>query len=142
MIARRKDAIDGRYPILDAIARHAEQSYPFECCGIVTADREVIPLDNAAAMRQRRFVFCPTRFARIIRERGLLGVYHSHVECEPTPSQADLDGFSYIGKYYFIASVFKADGGYCREVRTFRLLDKPRGFVRLLNLELLNAEQS
>ncbi len=100
----------------DAIARHAEADHPEECCGLLlgTLDeergkvvRDLLPISNAreADARRNRFLIGPMemlRGERHARELGLdvVGIYHSHPDVAPVPSQFDLDHawpvYSYI----------------------------------------------
>jgi proteasome lid subunit RPN8/RPN11 len=87
-----------------AMLLHAERTYPNECCGamlgritgakkIVT---EVLPLDNAFTGEKRhRYELRPQDLLaadRAARARGLdlVGIFHSHPDCNAYFSQADL----------------------------------------------------
>jgi proteasome lid subunit RPN8/RPN11 len=91
--------------ILDAIRRHAAETYPDECCGaligqagegapsVVTA----VPLPNQTEEGpRRRFLVRPDDYRQAeenARASGaeLLGFYHSHPDHPARPSQYDLD---------------------------------------------------
>ncbi|MCC6164391.1 MAG: M67 family metallopeptidase [Acidobacteria bacterium] len=89
-----------------AIAAHARDDYPDECCGLLLGtfsgdDRTVMavePLGNARedAARHHRFLIGPDEMRRAdsdARARGLdiVGIYHSHPDCPAVPSQYDID---------------------------------------------------
>ena len=90
---------------LDAIRRHAESTYPEECCGVLLGrvEREnrcveaALPLPNGRReARTRRFSIgaAEYRAAEAAAEgRGLvlLGFYHSHPDHPARPSQYDLE---------------------------------------------------
>ena len=99
--------------VLDAIAAHARQASPQECCGLLigTSDRigEAVPTRNAAADPVRRYEISPVDyFAQIRRCRAMasesalavIGVYHSHPYGPPEPSATDLanafEGFLFV----------------------------------------------
>jgi proteasome lid subunit RPN8/RPN11 len=83
---------------------HAQQTYPNECCGAMlgsAADgvkqvREILPLENAFEGAQAaRYELRPEDLLaadRAARERRmeLIGIYHSHPDCDAYFSQTDL----------------------------------------------------
>ena len=88
---------------LEAVAVHARETAPRECCGLLlgTADRilESVRTQNIAASPDR-FEVDPKdhiQIRRQARERGLIvaGVYHSHPHSAPYPSATDLAESSY-----------------------------------------------
>jgi proteasome lid subunit RPN8/RPN11 len=123
--------------VLDAIVRHARESAPEECCGLLLgrgdAIVEAIRARNVADDPATRFLIDPAdHFAarRIARERGLevVGFYHSHPSSPPEPSARDVAEFSYAGHLYAIVSL----RGEPAEVGLFRLIDgnfQPVSFV-------------
>lgn len=101
---------------LNEIRRHAEQDYPYECCGLLIgrfaeAGRKVVTetysISNAReeAAKRNRFLIQPEELMRgekYARERRLdvVGFYHSHPDHPAVPSQYDLEHawptYSYI----------------------------------------------
>ncbi len=89
--------------VLDAIRRHAAETYPDECCGALIGDesvqsvKSVVPLVNATEEGpRRRFLVRPADYrAAEARARAsgaqLLGFYHSHPDHPARPSEYDLD---------------------------------------------------
>lgn len=81
--------------------RHAEEAYPRECCGAFLGKAgEVtlaIPLKNVYAGSQAdRFEIAPVDLIRVEREARaqgveLLGIYHSHPDCDAYFSKTDLE---------------------------------------------------
>src|SRR5579863_5254721 len=83
---------------------HGEATYPNECCGAmlgsIDGDRKTVRvslrLDNAAAGSQRAYYELRPedllRADREARERkmDLIGIYHSHPDCDAYFSQTDL----------------------------------------------------
>ena len=94
----------------DAMVSHAEATFPKECCGVmVGADglvQQAVPLLNTYTGSQEDFfVMDPKDLHRVdreARERGLdvLGVFHSHPNCDAYFSKRDLEHscpwFSYV----------------------------------------------
>lgn len=102
---------------LDAIRRHAAETYPDECCGAligrstestesVLSVKSVVPLPNTTGEGPRtRFLVRPADYQHAeasARAAGaeLVGFYHSHPDHPARPSQHDLDqawpNFSYL----------------------------------------------
>jgi proteasome lid subunit RPN8/RPN11 len=83
---------------------HAERIYPNECCGAMLgyikggkkSVTEAIPIENAYAGEQaQRYELRPEDLLaadRAARERGLdvIGIFHSHPDCDAYFSQTDL----------------------------------------------------
>lgn len=78
---------------VDALAEHAEQAYPDECCGLVVrrADGQAVywPCRNAAPEPGRQFVIEPRDWAAAEDAGELLAVCHSHPNASANPSTAD-----------------------------------------------------
>ena len=82
---------------------HAEATYPDECCGAMLGTTEdakrvtiALPLANASSGSQRaRYELRPEDLLhadREARQRGLdlIGIYHSHPDCDAYFSETDL----------------------------------------------------
>lgn len=84
-----------------AVRAHAEQTYPRECCGALLGRgneiTQAVPLENVYAGSQAdRFEIRPADLVRLERESRaegleLLGIYHSHPDCDAYFSQTDLE---------------------------------------------------
>jgi proteasome lid subunit RPN8/RPN11 len=99
--------------VLSAVAAHAREASPAECCGVLlgAADRifETVRARNLSD-DPNRFVIDPQDHIaarRDARVRGLqvVGFYHSHPHSEPSPSAADIAEASYDGCLYLIVSL-------------------------------------
>jgi proteasome lid subunit RPN8/RPN11 len=101
---------------LKQIYAHAKEIYPVECCGfllggfdnggLVSQVRRAI---NQNSERTDRFIISAEEFAEVqfaADEAGLdiIGIYHSHPDWPPIPSQTDMDS-AWEDIYYLIASV-------------------------------------
>ncbi len=87
-----------------AMVLHARQTYPNECCGAmlgvigdgVKTVHEALPLENAFAGAQAaRYELRPEDLLaadRVARARNmdLIGIYHSHPDCDAYFSETDL----------------------------------------------------
>jgi proteasome lid subunit RPN8/RPN11 len=94
----------------DTMVSHAEKTFPKECCGVMLGldgvVREAVPLPNTYTGPQEDFfVMDPKDLNRVDqegREKGLevLGVFHSHPDCDAYFSKRDLANscswFSYL----------------------------------------------
>jgi len=107
---------------LDTIKRHGEQSYPYECCGLLLGKMsggiktlaDTLPISNSREdeARHNRYLISPDEFLkaqRLARGRGLdiIGCYHSHPDHPARPSGFDLDHATFPGDSFIIASVAK-----------------------------------
>ena len=94
----------------DTMVSHAEQTFPKECCGVMVGSdgvvAEAVPLPNTYTGPQEDFyVIDPLDLHRVdqaAHEKGLdvLGVFHSHPDCDAYFSKRDLSNscpwFSYV----------------------------------------------
>jgi proteasome lid subunit RPN8/RPN11 len=83
---------------------HAREAYPFECCGAMLGAveagrkvvREALPLENAFdGVQATRYQLRPEDLLAAdaaARQRGmdLIGIYHSHPDCDAYFSETDL----------------------------------------------------
>lgn len=129
--------------LVEEIRRHAEATYPEECCGFLVGretpseagdgrriDR-VVPMENRMeGARRRRFVIPPDelrRFEASLEGSGdlLVGFYHSHPDHPAVPSLFDQDHawpwYSYL--------VLAVDGGRAGELGAFELSAEDRRFA-------------
>ena len=129
-----------RQAVLDAIAAHARDEGPRECCGLLVCHGgvivEAVRAANLAAEPQRRYELSPVdHLAAIKRCRELtstgagtfevVGVYHSHPRTAPAPSPTDLEqGLEEF--LYVIAG--PVDASAPLDIRGYRF--RPGGFDR------------
>ncbi|HEV2688551.1 MAG TPA: M67 family metallopeptidase [Bryobacteraceae bacterium] len=97
-------------PAWDTMVSHAEKTFPKECCGVMLGSdgvvREAVALDNVYSGPQEDFfVMDPQDLHRVdaqVRQKGMevLGVFHSHPNCDAYFSRRDLENscswFSYV----------------------------------------------
>ena len=120
------------------IVRHARESAPDECCGMLLGRGgeivEAVRARNIAETPATRFLIDPADHIsgrRAARERGLdvVGFYHSHPHSAAEPSATDFADFSYPDHLYAIVSLlaeppevalFRFQGGAFRLVRAIR----------------------
>jgi proteasome lid subunit RPN8/RPN11 len=132
--------------ILQSIHDHAERSYPEEGAGILlgvdAGDRRdvrmILPFDNQfdVGERSRRYLITPENMlqAEQLAERedlDVVGVFHSHPDHPPRPSDFDLQ-WALPWYSYLITSV---RGGEAEETRGWQLEgDRSRMFEQEINL--------
>jgi proteasome lid subunit RPN8/RPN11 len=104
-----------------AIRQHGEETYPYECCGVLLGNvdddvRVVTSVVRCGNTRtdsaHNRYNIDPRELVRIQREgreRGedIVGFYHSHPDHPAEWSQTDLAEAHWIGCSYVITSVAK-----------------------------------
>jgi len=120
--------------VVEAIRRHARETYPHECCGALigrdNAALEALALPNTTEEGpRRRFLVRPADYRaaeRRARDRGaeLLGFYHSHPDHPARPSQYDLD-HAWPVFAYVIVSVRQGEPG---DMTSWRLRDDRSAF--------------
>jgi proteasome lid subunit RPN8/RPN11 len=110
---------------LHKIYAQAEDTYPYECCGILIgkkigekSEKEKIvhyiyPVNNCAdkSCREEHFEICPDAFlyAELIAAKNgleIVGIYHSHNDCEAYASEED-EKYAIADTSYVIASVYE-----------------------------------
>jgi proteasome lid subunit RPN8/RPN11 len=103
----------------DAIRRHGEETYPYECCGVLLGHAEENAnrvLDTVRAENTRtdsahnRYQIAPQQLIRIQREArakqlDIVGFYHSHPDHPAQWSKTDLAEAHWFGCSYVITSV-------------------------------------
>ncbi|MGA3315602.1 MAG: M67 family metallopeptidase [Candidatus Korobacteraceae bacterium] len=121
-----------RQPIYDEIRRHGEETYPYECCGVLLGRAEGATRTVSASVRCRnmrtdsasdRYEIDPVEAVRIQRDartRGLdiIGFYHSHPDHPAYWSPTDLEEAYWLGCSYVITSI---ENGQARLTRSFAL---------------------
>lgn len=139
--------------VAQAIAAHAEATYPDECVGLLlgyltdTHKRVVAayPVENRwegqvtlaetdnAESRRDRFYLDPRDYLRADRAaqaQGLdvVGCYHSHPDHPAHPSGRDLVGAQGIGGSSFAFVIQRVDQGVATELKSWLLLDDTSAF--------------
>ena len=127
----------------DQIRRHGEETYPHECCGILTGE---INADGSKQVRvvvkccnthddpsQSWYQIDPRQLARTQREayerdEDVIGFYHSHPDDDAMWSASDLEEAHWIGCSYLITSVQQGKAG---QTNSFELTGdgSSKGFV-------------
>lgn len=118
----------------EQIRRHAEATYPHECCGVFTGIpaagglkrvSRVIACNNASSDKPERwYEISPRDLARIQREahengQDILGFYHSHPDAPARWSASDLAEAHWPGCSYVITSV---ERGKAQQTNSFELV--------------------
>ena len=131
----------------DQLSRHGEETYPFECCGVLLGQftgqdrvvQEVIRCGNTRADRpQDRYHIDPKELIRIqrqatARDRDIVGFYHSHPDHPARWSQTDLAEAHWMGCSYVITSV---ERGQAHDTNAFVLLGDTEENKRLETEEI------
>jgi len=115
------------------IEKHGEQTYPFECGGMLIGDfaadgaktiLELLPMENAMdeSEKHNRVLITPKdvlRAERYAREKKLdvVGYYHSHPDHPARPSQFDLDHALPVWSYIFVS----VESGKAVDVRAWEM---------------------
>jgi proteasome lid subunit RPN8/RPN11 len=124
----------------EAIEGHAERGFPNEVCGVLLGKvvdgqhtiRSTMPIDNEFEEGEQFHRFLITPRAMLKAEKlarydrlDVVGIYHSHPNAEPVPSDYDRDHAAWTAWHYVIASV---RDGKVTGLRDWRLRDDRSGF--------------
>lgn len=116
-----------------AIEKHGEQTYPYECGGMLIGRFEggkktvveTFPLENSSEEDQKnRVLISPKdvmkaeRYARSLK-LDVVGYYHSHPEDRAIPSQYDLDHALPVWSYIIVSVL----SGKAVDVRSWQMED-------------------
>lgn len=139
--------------MLDAVRRQLEADYPHEGCGLLVGRpgiggevvvTDCLPVSNArlgGESANTRYLISPEDFRRADNGAAaggdeVIGVYHSHPDVGPFPSDYDRE-HAWPWFHYLIISVTAGSAG---EERVWRLLDDRSSFVEQdLNLKELKC---
>lgn len=123
--------------VLSGIKRHAEAGYPNEVCGLLigrgSSVEAFIEAKNLNVERARdRYELDPLSFMKaddFARSRGLevIGIYHSHPDHPPLPSETDRTR-AWHGWVYLIVSV---EGGRVSSQRAWLLSETDSQFEEI-----------
>jgi proteasome lid subunit RPN8/RPN11 len=116
----------------DEIRHHGEETYPYECCGVLLGGVEGEARVVSASVRcrntrtdspQNRYEIDPVEVIRIQRDAGIrgldiVGFYHSHPDHPAFWSQTDLESAYWLGCSYVITSI---ENGKAQLTRSFAL---------------------
>jgi proteasome lid subunit RPN8/RPN11 len=80
--------------VIRAVYKHAEEEYPKECCGVVTATGHVVPLENRADNPFQSFKVSPQDYLKYFD--GAMFAYHSHPD---TPAAASDGDRNWVDRY-------------------------------------------
>ena len=103
----------------DAIRAHGEETFPYECCGVLLgrADEngntviDAVPAENTRSdSAHNRYQISPRELIRIQQEArrralDIVGFYHSHPDHPAQWSKTDLEEAHWIGCSYVITRV-------------------------------------
>lgn len=96
------------------IQNEAVARYPEEACGlIIRRGSKSVPIacKNVAEDPKVDFLFDTMDYADILENTTVVGVWHTHIDRLPTPTQADLVGCEATNLPWFILSVYRNEAG-------------------------------
>jgi proteasome lid subunit RPN8/RPN11 len=137
-VARGAPALTVSTADMDVIGRHAERTYPEECCGFLLGEERggatrvdrIVPAANERRdSRHNRFVMSPEAVLAAHKEAraaglAVVGYYHSHPDHPAEPSEFDRE-HAWPGLSYLIVSV---RGGQVHMAKSWRLRDDRERF--------------
>ena len=121
-------------PVMDEIRGHGEKLYPEEGAGLILGSidsehreaRRVLPMPNHFdnGERGRRYLLDPREILQaeeLAEQLGLevIGVFHSHPDHPPAPSQYDLDW----AVPWYVYLITRVEQGAAAESRAWRMLE-------------------
>ncbi len=118
-----------------AVKRHAEETYPFECCGFLYGDEDngrhvslAVPATNSKdGDQRRRFEISPLDYMRaeefaLLNNTQLLGIYHSHPDHPAIASEHDLA----VAMPYFSYIIVSVREGKAVDLKSWKLKEEER----------------
>lgn len=95
------------------VRKEAADKYPNEACGLVVrVGKKSIPVSckNVAANPATHFVMDVVDYAKAAAMGEVIGVWHTHVDIPPRPSDADKVGCENSEMPWYITSVYRVNG--------------------------------
>lgn len=92
----------------------AQKNYPNESCGlIITRGKKsvCVECENVSESPANQFLISHEEYARLSEQGDVVGVWHTHVDTLPNPSEADLVGCEASHMPWFILSIYKNEVG-------------------------------
>lgn len=86
--------------------------YPNEACGFILSKNGksfAIEVENESPEKETQFLINPHSYVEAMKLGDIIGVWHSHVDEPPTPSQADIAGCNVSGLQWFIVAIDKLE---------------------------------
>lgn len=105
---------------LEKIHAHAKLAYPFEACGLLIGEtrnnkklvKKVIPTENKNKAREDRYEIDPKEYIKIDNKLNkseyIIGIYHSHPDHPPRPSETDLAIAQPAYSYIIVSTISRA----------------------------------
>src|ERR1700741_2677548 len=92
---------------IESVKKHAEEAYPFECCGLLfeSDDGKVFRSANWAVDRVHHFRITDDEYKAASRRGRVIGIYHSHINSAAEISPSDMNGIPLLC-VYIIAAVY------------------------------------
>jgi proteasome lid subunit RPN8/RPN11 len=133
---------------LKQIYAHAKETYPHECCGFLLGifdNAQVTQVRRATNLNQERtdrFEFDPKEYMQVQLEADdaeldIIGIYHSHPNWPPIPSQTDMAS-AFENIFYLIASVHE---GMPLNTNVWQLADEGLRRFRWVPLEIVDEAE-
>ena len=101
---------------LESIKRSAIAKYPQEACGFILSvgngKSTFYEAKNTSPNPEHFFVIHPNEYQKASEIGEIVGVWHTHVEIGPQPSEADKVGCENSALPWYILGVFKNDNGF------------------------------
>ena len=91
----------------DKALEHAKQEAPNEACGLVymfKGREKYAPARNIAVDKLNQFTIDPRSWAETEDKGDIVAVFHSHVNCDATPSDADKYSAEKLGLQSYIVN--------------------------------------
>jgi len=134
---------------LKQIYAHAKETYPYECCGFLLGTfehdgqvQQVQPAINQNKERADRFEISGEEWGAVQMAADdarldIIGVYHSHPDWPPIPSQMDMNS-AFENVFYLIASVH---GGRPLNTNVWQLADEGQRRFQGVALEIVDEAE-
>ena len=91
----------------DIALKHAEKDSPHEACGLLAVCKgkeKYFPCKNLSEDLGEQFIIDPDDWVKAEDAGEIVGVFHSHPQIPPFPSQADLASCEYLDLPFYIVT--------------------------------------
>lgn len=97
--------------LLNEIKQHAMDCYPNEACGFIVVNKYKLALTikcrNDSPFPKTQFLINPDEYLRAEQEGEIVGVWHTHTNGNPKPTESDLAGCEVTGLPWYMLMVEK-----------------------------------
>jgi proteasome lid subunit RPN8/RPN11 len=116
-------------PIKNKVLQHIDRCYPEEACGLLVGQgrliRDMLPIENVLHSKELFRMEPQAQYQAFewmeTQQYDLIGIFHSHPDGPPGPSERDIQEYAYPDAYMMICS--PADKPKDWQIRAYRIIN-------------------